>query len=512
MPVTIGSTTTASQWLVDNPGDFLALEEMLQATGMDISIFTELPDSMKKVIAEQLQSSFSKPYWASISQTTMGNAELFLVQGLEEGWSIRRIAEEMASSFQGSTYKYAKMRATRIARTECGHALNGARRASMDEVADSINLRFGERVVSPTWLSVLGTTTRDSHASLDGVPADKDGMWLLAGVRVPWPGHDSLPAEERINCQCSIIHKYGLRDDEARQLIEDYFGREESRLEAKRFEKHLQDRHNQLDHGRGSGGLGKVLETVKKHTGFSEETIKDALTGDCSSKNPERARIRAKIIGSIYASGTAKENVINDVLDADSSSAKAKLISGMTSGSGGSAIPVKEMGGLPEFDLKILGGIHHSSSAIPGEAVCNMGSRTIEGGKGTRSGSWRHEVGHAVRSSLGGDSYKTKRLVTREIAKEYDKVMERVKENPAGAKKKMSHDWYEDNYGVAGSRSIDNFEENFAEHYRLYHREVHRDRNEGGGGKHLAKYRKRHPGMSKIFDAYYTAARLGQAM
>lgn len=51
-----------------------------------------------------------------------------------------------------------------------------------------------------TWLSVLGTTTRATHAMLDGVPADEDGLWELGGVRVPWPGHWSLEAGERCNC------------------------------------------------------------------------------------------------------------------------------------------------------------------------------------------------------------------------------------------------------------------------------------------------------------------------
>jgi hypothetical protein len=55
------------------------------------------------------------------------------------------------------------------------------------------------------WLSVLGSTTRDSHAANDGEMADEDGMFNLAGYMVPWPSHFSLPASERCNCQCSIV-------------------------------------------------------------------------------------------------------------------------------------------------------------------------------------------------------------------------------------------------------------------------------------------------------------------
>jgi hypothetical protein len=50
------------------------------------------------------------------------------------------------------------------------------------------------------WLSVLGNTTRDTHAALDGVPEDSEGLWNLGGVDIPWPSHVSLPPDERINC------------------------------------------------------------------------------------------------------------------------------------------------------------------------------------------------------------------------------------------------------------------------------------------------------------------------
>jgi len=95
--------------------------------------------------------------------------------------------------------KYAGLRARNIARTESGNALNGARKAGMDKMMAELGPQM-QGVMRPTWLSVLGSTTRDTHANLDGVPADKDGMWTLAGYRIPWPAHVSLPASERCNC------------------------------------------------------------------------------------------------------------------------------------------------------------------------------------------------------------------------------------------------------------------------------------------------------------------------
>jgi hypothetical protein len=109
-------------------------------------------------------------------------------------------------------------RGQNIARTESGNALNGARSAAMDRLQEEVpGLK-----TKKTWMSVLGTTTRDSHAELDGVPADEDGMWNLAGYDVPWPGHWSLPPSERCNCQCTIVEGWGMGDEAAEQLIADY--------------------------------------------------------------------------------------------------------------------------------------------------------------------------------------------------------------------------------------------------------------------------------------------------
>jgi len=190
--------TTASEWLAEHPEDVGALTEMLAGLdGFPIQVWTEMPEDMKRIIAEQLVESFAQPYWDDISAVTAGHAEEYLVKGLQEGWSIRRIASTMAESFQGGTSKYAMMRATRIARTESGHALNAARKAPIDQLMAEL----GPQVpMQPVWLSVLGNTTRDSHANLDGVPADENGEWELGGVKIPWPGHISLPASERCNC------------------------------------------------------------------------------------------------------------------------------------------------------------------------------------------------------------------------------------------------------------------------------------------------------------------------
>lgn len=213
--------STATEWLERNPDNLERLEELLDGMGLPVSILTELPTSMKRKIVQLLQESFRQDYWQDIAETTAGDAERILEEGLQEGYSIRRMADEMMDQLGGD--RYAMYRATNIARTESGNALNGARKGVVDQLAEDVP----EAKIRAEWLSVLGTTTRPAHADLDGVPADENGLWDLNGVKIPWPGHFSLPGGDRCQCQCSIVTAFGMDEDAAARLISDYEDRVE---------------------------------------------------------------------------------------------------------------------------------------------------------------------------------------------------------------------------------------------------------------------------------------------
>ncbi len=246
--------STASEWLANIPGDVEGLEQVLIANGISIDILTEYPDWMKQEVANNLVETFSQPYWDDIHKTFLGDAEKYLQAGLSDGKSIVQMADDIAASFGGvGTAEYAKIRATAIARTESSNALNGARKTGMNRLTNDPQLMGTMR---PVWLSVLGTTTRDSHANLDGVPADKNGMWNLSGYDIPWPGHISLPAGERLNCQCSIVLELGMQDLEATGLIGEYNTRVEEENKAfldTKFNPHHDPRSGRFSSGTGSG-------------------------------------------------------------------------------------------------------------------------------------------------------------------------------------------------------------------------------------------------------------------
>lgn len=216
--------TTATEWAEENMGDWESLEAVFRSSGVSLGILTEIPDWMQKSIAERLSETFSQDYWDAVSKTTGKDAERMLRQGLSEGWSINKMATQLREHYAEGGFRYARRRSENIARTESGNALNGARKDSVSRLQKEL----GPRVpIKQAWLSVLGNTTRAAHADLDGVPENENGMWNLAGFEVPWPGHFSLPPEQRCNCQCSLTIEFGMDEEAAQREIEEYWARVE---------------------------------------------------------------------------------------------------------------------------------------------------------------------------------------------------------------------------------------------------------------------------------------------
>lgn len=258
---------------------------------------------------------------------------------------------------------------------------------------------------------------------------------------------------------------------------------------------------------KGGVSVSAVKDHVMKATGYTHAQLK-SLSGPANPKNKEAAVIRAEVTGAIYKGGHGIKDAALQVIKGDNQAAKMDLIKGLTTGN--PARSMKEFADTPTYDLHVLSGITQSNNPVKGQAVCYMGPRVIEMGSTSVTGDYRHELGHAIRSALGGESPGGKTVITKAIHDDFGKVQEKVKADPNGLKMKLSHDEYETKYGVVGRRSLDNWEEHFAEHYRLYHREIYRDTKEGGNGKYLAQYRERHPEWAKIWDAHYTAALIGQ--
>lgn len=188
---------TPSDWL-DDSGDSDLGETTLTVGASEIAMgfLREYPLWMQEAIRKFLEETFSQEYWTDINKTTLDEIRRVIEEGIIAGKSIEEISSELRDLLEGSA-AYVKSRSKLIARTETGHALNAARSMSMDAVIAEAG---PEALLKKQWLSVLGPTTRDTHANADGVPENEEGMWYIGGYWCRWPGDYRLPARERCNC------------------------------------------------------------------------------------------------------------------------------------------------------------------------------------------------------------------------------------------------------------------------------------------------------------------------
>ena len=95
------------------------------------------------------------------------------------------------------------MRAETIARTETQRILNEARDEATRQIVDQAGFEPGQ--VIRTWVAVNDARTRDSHAGLDGQERGLDEPFETEdGVEIMYPGDPDAPAEEVINCRCTL--------------------------------------------------------------------------------------------------------------------------------------------------------------------------------------------------------------------------------------------------------------------------------------------------------------------
>lgn len=110
-----------------------------------------------------------------------------LVNGMNEGASVDRIAEMVLEVFDVN-----RSRARRIARTEIAQAFNFGRYAAMDAAG----------VEKIEWLSARDDRVRDSHEEVDGDVITL-GDQFKNGLR--YPSDPEGPAEEVVNCRCTSL-------------------------------------------------------------------------------------------------------------------------------------------------------------------------------------------------------------------------------------------------------------------------------------------------------------------
>ncbi len=195
---TVEKASTATEALARLAGE--ALDEFLFAT--------ELPDWLREAAQDYILATFQQSYWQRINLTTRDDIEGILYRAIEDGLSIRDIAKQIMAASPA----YSRARAINVARTEMTGSMNAGHKEAIRWATEGLGLEPAKE-----WMSVMGTTTRETHADADGQQQPLDAAFEVGGYPCQFPGDASLPPDERCNCQCTILSAFvgeAMEDDE----------------------------------------------------------------------------------------------------------------------------------------------------------------------------------------------------------------------------------------------------------------------------------------------------------
>ena len=120
-----------------------------------------------------------------------------------EGWSADDLAAKVEEILGEHDVASWRGRALTIARTEALAAYNGGKMASFQAYAGSVGGDW-EKV----WLATHDHRTRFSHTRKGGGDLQRvplDANFVIGGAELPYPGYPLGPADEIINCRCSML-------------------------------------------------------------------------------------------------------------------------------------------------------------------------------------------------------------------------------------------------------------------------------------------------------------------
>ncbi len=159
-------------------------ERALADLAVDTLFDVENP-AVKTGLARQLQRV------RGIDDTTRDAVRTELLEGLQAGESIPKLAERVSKVFADATGR----RAQTIARTET----NGAASLGSEQAWRQSGIVKGKE-----WVAALDERTRDAHAHADGQRVPLDAPFTVGGESLRYPGDPTGSAENVINCRCAL--------------------------------------------------------------------------------------------------------------------------------------------------------------------------------------------------------------------------------------------------------------------------------------------------------------------
>lgn len=145
------------------------------------------------------------------SETTKNMLLRVISEGIEQGWGIDKIVDEL-ENFPGLRYQ-----AARIVRTEVNRAANLGVKTGAESFPYEQN---------KIWISVHDNRTRGAkpddhtdHLRMDGqtVPFNSVFTDPRSGAKLEFPGDPSAPPSDTVNCRCTMV-VMGQRDERGRLI------------------------------------------------------------------------------------------------------------------------------------------------------------------------------------------------------------------------------------------------------------------------------------------------------
>ena len=155
-----------------------------------------LPETVKAGIKAAVETVLIQPYWEKILETTGRKLAGTLARAMEEDWSESDLRHQIARDIGDKD----GVRSKNIARTEMTGMMNAGHQIQSLE-SEALGLS-----VIKTMISVGDILVRDTHQEANGQEVrGANAMFLIGGYEAPWPGHWSLPTEERCGCRCGFL-------------------------------------------------------------------------------------------------------------------------------------------------------------------------------------------------------------------------------------------------------------------------------------------------------------------
>jgi len=92
---------------------------------------------------------------------------------------------------------YAQFQAERVVRTEATNAAN------FGTMQSALTVFPGDEM-KKEWIASFDDRTRDTHAEADGQVVNYNDPFFVGGYQIQYPGEPGAPANEVINCRCSV--------------------------------------------------------------------------------------------------------------------------------------------------------------------------------------------------------------------------------------------------------------------------------------------------------------------